>query len=157
MTNRIIELKCTASVKLDNHQFVVSFNSAGNEKYQITFRENVRIGAIIRINTYYHTFQKLDDNYRISIKQNYFTKESPEILELFLADRYETRDKKQISVYKDSNTLEVFKMEEKESMLKLNSARLINLKKEKLVIFKEAHIFNGNYIIENWIHQLEKK
>ena len=157
MTNRIIELKCTASVKLDNYQFVVSFNSADNEKYQITLKENVRIGTIIRINSCYHTLQKFDNDFRISIKQDYFIKKVPEILELFLAEKYETKDKKQISVYKDSNTLEVFKMAEKESRLKLNSTRLINLKKEKLVIYKEAHIFNGNYIIENWIHQFENK
>ena len=54
---------------------------------------------------------------------------------------------------KDSNTLEIFKMVEKGNKLKLNSTRLINIEKEKLVIIKEAHVFNGNYIIENWIHQ----
>ena len=157
MTNRIIELECTSSVKLDNYQFVVSFNSADNEKYQMTFRENVATGTIIRINSCYHTIQKFDNDFRIRIKQDFLSREAPDILELFLADKYETNDKKQISVYKDSNTLEVFKMAEKESKLKLNSTRLLNLKKEKLAIVKEAHIFNGNYIIENWIHQLEKK
>jgi hypothetical protein len=48
-------------------------------------------------------------------------------------------------------------MIENGNKLKLNSTRLINLEKEKLGIIKKAHLFNGNYIIENWIHQFEKK
>jgi hypothetical protein len=55
-------------------------------------------------------------------------------------------------VYKDSNTLEFYKMIESGDNLKLNSSRLINLKNENLVIMKKPHIFNGNYLIENWIH-----
>jgi hypothetical protein len=76
---------------------------------------------------------------------------------LFLSEKFEAKNNEQISVYKDSNTLEIFKMVEKGNKLKLNSTRLINIEKEKLVIIKEAHIFNGNYIIENWIHHFEKK
>jgi hypothetical protein len=157
MTNRIIELKCVDCVKLDNNQFVGSFNSVDNEKYQMTFRDNVPVGTIIRLNTYYHTTQKIDDYFRISIKQDYLAKERPVVLELFLSDKYETKDNEQISVYKDSNTLEIFKMIEKGNKLKFNSTRLINREKEELVVIKEAHIFNGNYIIENWIHQFKKK
>jgi hypothetical protein len=157
MTNMIIELKCIDCVKLDKDQFVVSFNSVDNEKYQMTFNQSVPINTIIRLNTYYHTIQKFDDYFRISIKQDYIAKEKPIILELFLADKYETKDNDQISVYKDSNTLEIFKMVEKGNQPKLNSTRLINIEKEKLVIIKKPHIFNGNYIIENWIHQFENK
>ena len=157
MINKIIELKCIDCVKLDKDQFVVSFNSVDNEKYQMTFHENVPVDTIIRLNTYYHTIQKIDDYFRISIKQDYIVIERPVILELFLADKYETKNSEQISVYKDSNTLEIFKMIEKENKLKLNSTRLINLDKEKLGIIKKAHIFNGNYIIENWVHQFGKK
>jgi hypothetical protein len=157
MTNRIIELICIDCVKLDNNQFVGSFNSVDSEKYQMTFRENVPVGTIIRLNTYYHTIQKIDDYFRISIIQDYLGKERPVVLELFLSDKYEIKDSEQISVYKDSNTLEIFKMIEKGSKLKLNSTRLINREKEELLIIKEAHIFNGNYIIENWIHPFEKK
>lgn len=152
MIDKIIELKCIDCIKLDNNQFVVTFIS-DNKKYQMTFHEKVLIDSVIRINTYYHTIQKIDDYYRISIKQDYVSKEAPTILDLFLADKYETENKGQISVYKDSNTLEIFKMIEKGDDLKLNSNRLINTKKEELIIIKEAHIFNGNYIIENWIHQ----
>ncbi|MGD0754099.1 MAG: hypothetical protein ABR927_03480 [Bacteroidales bacterium] len=157
MTNKIIELKCINCIKLDKNQFVASFNSADNEKYQMTFHENVPGDTIIRLNTYYHTIQKIDDYFRISIKQDYLGKDRPVVLELFLSDKYETKDNEQISVYKDSNTLEIYKIIEKGNNLKLNSTRLINREKEELVIIKEAHIFNGNYIIENWIHQLKKK
>lgn len=156
MTNRIIELRCIDCVKLDNSQFVGSFNSVDSEKYQMTFRENVPVNAVIRLNTYYHTIQKIDDYFRISVKQDYFVKDRPAIFELFLTDIYQINND-QVSVYKDSNTLEIFKMVEKGNNLKLDSTRLINLEKENLVIIKEAHIFNGNYIIENWIHQFEKE
>ena len=155
MTNKIIELKCVDCVKLDKYQFVVTFIS-DSEKYQMTFHEKVPNDTVIRINTYYHTIQKFDDYFRISIKQDYLAKEAPTILDLFLADKYETKNKEQISVYKDSNTLEIFKIVEKGNNLKLNSNRLINIKNENLIIIKEAHIFNGNYIIEKWIHQFEK-
>jgi hypothetical protein len=157
MTNEIIELKCIDCVKLDTNQFVGSFNSVDSEKYQMTFHDNVPVDTIIRLNTYYHVIQKIDDYFRISIKQDYFIKDRPAIFELFLTDKYETKNNEQISVYKDSNTLEIFKMVEKGNKLKLNSTRLVNTEKEKLGIIKEAHIFNGNYIIENWIHQFEKK
>ena len=157
MTNKIIELRCIDCVKLDNNQFVGSFNTVDSEKYQMTFHENIPVDTIIRLNTYYHVIQKMDDYFRISIKQDYFVKDRPAILELFLTDKYETKNNDQVSVYKDSNTLEIYKMVEKGNKLKLNSTRLINIEKEKLVIIKEAHIFNGNYIIENWIHQFEKK
>jgi hypothetical protein len=157
MTNRIIELKCIDCVKLDDNQFVGSFNSVDSEKYQMTFRENVPVGTIIRLNTYYHTIQKIDDYFRISIKQIYLVKDRPDIFELFLTDKYEAKNNEHISVYRESNTLEIFKMIEKGNKLKLNSTRLINIKKENLAILKEAHIFNGNYIIENWIHPFEKK
>ena len=152
MTNKIIKLKCINCIKLDKNKFVASFNSVGNEKYQMTFHENVPVDTIIRLNTYYHTIQKIDDYFRISIMQDYLGKESPNVLELFLSDKYETKDNEQISVYKDSNTLEIFKMIENGNKLRLDSTRLINREKEELVIIKEAHIFNGNYIIENWIH-----
>jgi hypothetical protein len=155
MTNKIIELKCVDCTKLDKYQFVVTFTS-DSEKYQMTFHENVPNNTVIRINTYYHTIQKFDDCFRISIKQDYVSKETPTILDLFLADKYETKNKEQISVYRDSNTLEIFKMIEKGDNLKLNSNRLINLKSENLIIMKEPHIFNGYYVIENWIHQFGK-
>jgi len=155
MTNKIIELKCVSSVKLDNYQYVVTFIS-DKEKYQMTFHENVPIDLVIRINTYYHKVQRFDDHFRITINQNFIPKATPDILELFLANKYETKNKGQISVYKDSNTLEIFKMIEKGSRLKLNSTRLLDLKTENLIIIKEAHIFNGNYIIENLIHEFNK-
>ena len=123
----------------------------------MTFHENVPVDTIIRLNTYYHTIQKIDDYFRISIKQDYIVVERPVILELFLADKYETMNNEQISVYKDSNTLEVFRMTGKVNKLKLDSVRTIRLKEENLVVYKEAHLFNGNYIIENWIHQFGKK
>ncbi|MCX6236066.1 MAG: hypothetical protein NTY07_00685 [Bacteroidia bacterium] len=157
MTNKIIELKCFDCVKLDNYQFVASFYSMDNEKYQMTFHEKVSVDTVIRINTYYHTIQKFGDYFRISINHDYFTQERPDILELFLADKYETKEKKQISIYKDSNTLDVFRIIDKDNKRSLNSTRLLNLSKEKLIIIKEAHIFNKNYVIENWIHQLGKK
>ena len=157
MTNKIIELKCIDCVKLDKDQYVVSFNSDDNEKYQMTFQENVPVDTTIKLNTYYHTIQKIDNYFRISIKQDFIGKERPVVLELFLADKYETMNNEQISVYKDSNTLEVFKMVEKGNGLKLNSTRLINAEKEKLIIIKKAYLFNGNYIIENWIHQFGKR
>jgi len=152
MDNRILELRCNNCVKLDKHQFVVSFDCLDGKKYSMTFPEEIPIGISIRINSFFHTFQKLDDTYRISIKQSYLTKEKPTVLDLFLADKYETKNKKQISVYKDSNTLEFYKMIESGDNLKLNSSRLINLKNENLVTMKKPHIFNGNYLIENWIH-----
>jgi hypothetical protein len=145
------------SVKLDKYQFVASFISLDNEKYQITFQERVNVDTILRLNSHYHTIQKIDDTFKISIKQDYFNKDSPEILELFLSDKYETEVGQQISVYKDSNTLEVFKIVEKADTFKLNSIRLLKLKNMKLIIIKEAHTFNGNYVIENWIHHLDKK
>ena len=160
MTNKIIELKCVECVKLVDNQYIADFYSVDNERYQIAFHEEISVNTIIRINTYYHTIQKIDDYFRVSIKQNFVSfSTEPEIFEFFLADKYENNDKL-ISVYKDSNTLETFKIFEKGNKDKLNSTRLINLKKEKWVIVKEAHIFNGNYIIENWIHvlpQLPKK
>jgi hypothetical protein len=151
MDNRILELKCNKCVKIDEHQFAVSFACLDGEKYSMTFPEDVPIGISIRINSFYHTFQKLDDAYRISIKQSYLTKEKPTVLDLFLADKYDTKDKEQISVYKDSNTLEIYKMIESGDNHKLNSSRLIHLKNENLVIMKTPHIFNENYLIENWI------
>jgi hypothetical protein len=156
MDNRILELKCNNCVKLDRYQFIGSFNSLDNEKYSMTFSEEIPIGISIRINTFYHTFQKLDDTFRISIKQPYLIHETPNILDLFLADKYETKNKEQVSVYKDSNTLEIYKMINMGDNLKLNSRRLINLKNENLTIIKKPHIFNGNYIIENWINHFGK-
>jgi hypothetical protein len=41
--------------------------------------------------------------------------------------------------------------------LKLSSSRLFNLKNENLVIIKKPNVFNGNYIIENWIQPFPKK
>ena len=157
MDNRILELRCSNCVKLDKYQFIVSFNSLDNEKYSMTFPEEVPIGISIRMNSFYHTFQKLDDTFRISIKQAYLTKEMPTVLELFLSDKYETKNKGQVSVYKDSNTLEIYKMIEKGDNLKLNSSRLFYLKNENLVIIKKPHVFNGNYIIENWIQPFPQK
>jgi hypothetical protein len=157
MDNRILELRCNNCVKLDKYQFIVSFNSPENEKYSMTFPEEVPIGISIRINSFYHTFQKLDDTFRISVKQAYLTKEIPTVLELFLANKYETKNKEQISVYKDSNTLEIYKMTERGDDLKLNSVRLLDLKNENLVIIKKPHVFNGNYIIENWIELFPRK
>jgi len=157
MDNSILELRCNNCVKLDKYQFVVSFNSLDNEKYSMTFPEEVPIGISIRMNSFYHTFQKLDDTIRISIKQAYITKEMPTVLDLFLSDKYETKNKEQISVYKDSNTLEIYKMIERGDNLKLNSSRLLKLKNENLVIIKKPHVFNGNYIIENWILPFPRK
>jgi hypothetical protein len=157
MENRILELKCNNCAKLDKYQFIASFNSLDNEKYTMKFSEEVPIGMSIRINTFYHTIQKNDDTFRISIKQAYLTKDTPTVLELFLADKYETKNKEQISVYKDSNTLEIYKMIERGDNFKLNSSRLLNLKNENLVIIKMPHVFNGNYIIENWIQPFPKK
>ena len=157
MDNSILELRCNNCVKLDKYQFVVSFNSLDNEKYSMTFPEEVPIGISIRMNSFYHTFQKLDDTIRISIKQAYITKEMPTVLDLFLSDKYETKNKEQISVYKDSNTLEIYKMIERGDNLKLNSSRLLNLKNENLFIIKKPHVFNGNYIIENWIQPFPQK
>ena len=157
MDNSILELRCNNCVKLDKYQFVVSFNSLDNEKYSMTFPEEVPIGISIRMNSFYHTFQKLDDTIRISIKQAYITKEMPTVLDLFLSDKYETKNKEQISVYKDSNTLEIYKMIERGDNLKLNSSRLLKLKNENLVIIKKPHVFNGNYIIENWIQPFPQK
>ena len=157
MDNRILDLKCNNCIKLDEHQFVASFDCIDGEKYSMTFHEEVPIGIIIRINSFYHTFQKLDNTYRISIKQTYLTKETPTVLDLFLADKYETKNKEQITMYKDSNTLETYKMVESGNNLKLNASRLLNLKNENLVIMKKPHIFNGNYLIENWILHFGKK
>jgi hypothetical protein len=123
----------------------------------MTFPEDVPIGMIIRMNSFYHTFQKLDDTFRISIKQAYLTKDMPAVLDLFLSDKYETKNKEFVSVYKDSNTLEIYKMIEWGDNLKLNSSRLLNLKNENLVIIKKPHVFNGNYIIENWIQPFPQK
>jgi hypothetical protein len=109
------------------------------------------------MNSFYHTFQKLDDTFRISIKQAYLTKEMPTVLELFLVDKYETNNKEQISVYKDSNTLEIYKIKEMGDNLKLNSSRLLKIKNENLVVIKKPNVFNGNYIIENWIQPFPKK
>ena len=157
MDNRILELTCNNCIKLDKYQFIVSFNSLENEKYSMTFPEEVTIGISIRMNSFYHTFQKLDDTFRISIKQAYLTKEMPTLLDLFLADKYENKNMEQVNVYKDSNTLEIYKMIERGDNLKLNSSRLLNLKNENLVIIKKPHVFNGNYIIENWIQPFPKK
>jgi hypothetical protein len=157
MDNKILELTCNNCVKLDKYQFIVSFNSLDNEKYSMTFPEEVPIGISIRMNSFYHTFQKLDDTFRISIKQAYLTKEMPAVLDLFLSDKYETKNKEQVSVYKDSNTLEIYKMIESGDNLKLNSSRLLNLKNENNVIIKKPHVFNGNYIIENWIKPFPQK
>ena len=157
MDNRILELTCDNCTKLDKYQFIVSFNSLGNEKYSMTFPEEVPIGISIRMNSFYHVFQKLDDTFRISIKQVYLTKETPSVLDLFLSDIYETKNKEQVSVYKDSNTLGVYKMVERADNLKLNSSRLLNLKNENLLIIKKPHVFNGNYIIENWIQPFPQK
>jgi NAD+--asparagine ADP-ribosyltransferase len=157
MDNSILELRCNECVKLDKYQFIVSFNSLDNEKYSMTFPEEVQIGISIRLNSFYHTFQKLDDNFRISIKQFYLTKEMPSVLDLFLSDIYETKNKEKVSVYKDSNTLEIYKMIEMVDNLKLNSRRLLDLKNENLVIIKKPHVFNGNYIIENWIQPFPQK
>jgi hypothetical protein len=157
MDNRILELRCSNCVKLDKYQFIVSFNSFDNEKYSMTFPEEVQIGISIRMNSFYHTFQKLDDTFRISIKQAYLTKEMPTVLELFLVDKYETNNKEQISVYKDSNTLEIYKIKEMGDNLKLNSSRLLKIKNENLVVIKKPNVFNGNYIIENWIQPFPKK
>lgn len=156
MENGILELICNNCIKLDKYQFIVSFNSPNNERYSMTFPEEVPIGISLRINSFYHTFQKLDDTFRISIKQMYLTKEMPTVLDLFLSDKYENKNMEQVSIYKDSNTLEIYKMIEKSDNLKLNSNRLINLKNEKLVILKKPHVFNGNYIIENWIQAFPK-
>jgi hypothetical protein len=123
----------------------------------MTFPEEVQIGISIRMNSFYHTFQKLDDTFRISIKQAYLTKEMPTVLELFLVDKYETNNKEQISVYKDSNTLEIYKIKEMGDNLKLNSSRLLKIKNENLVVIKKPNVFNGNYIIENWIQPFPKK
>jgi hypothetical protein len=117
----------------------------------MSFPEEVPIGIKIRMNSFYHTFQKIDDTFRISIKQAYLTKEMPTVLDLFLSDKYDTKNKEHVTVYKDSNTLEIYKMIERGDNLKLNSSRLLNLKNENLVIIKKPHVFNGNYIIENWI------
>ena len=152
MDNRILELKCNNCVKLDKYQFIVSFNSLDNEKYTMKFSEEVPIGTSIRINSFYHTIQKYGDTFRISIFQSFI---SLSILELFLADKFELKNGEQLSFYKDSNTLEVFKMTGKVNKLKLDSVRIIRLKEENLVVYKEAHLFNGNYIIENWIHHME--
>ena len=157
MDNRILELTCNNCIKLDKYQFIVSFNSLDNDKYSMTFPEEVPIGISIRMNSFYHTFQKLDDTFRISIKQAYLTKEMPTVLDLFLSDKFETKNKEQVSVYKDSNTLEIYKMIERGDNLKLNSSRLLNLKNENLVIIKKPHVFNGNYIIENWILAFPRK
>jgi hypothetical protein len=157
MNNRILGLTCNNCIKLDKYQFIVSFNSLDNEKYSMTFPEEVPIGVSIRMNSFYHKFQKLDDTFRISIKQAYLTKEMPAVLDLFLSDKYETKNKEQVSVYKDSNTLEIYKMIESRDNLKLNSSRLLNLKNENLVIIKKPHVFNGNYIIENWILPFPRK
>ena len=123
----------------------------------MTFPEEVPIGISIRMNSFYHTFQKLDDIFRISIKQAYLSKEMPTILDLFLAEKYENKNKELVNVYKDSNTLEIYKMIEREDNLKLNSSRVLNLKNENLVIIKKPHVFNGNYIIENWIQPFPQK
>jgi hypothetical protein len=48
-------------------------------------------------------------------------------------------------------------MIERGDNFKLNSSRLLNLKNENLVIIKMPHVFNGNYIIENWIQPFPKK
>jgi hypothetical protein len=157
MDNRILELTCDNCIRLDKYQFIVSFNSLDSERYSMTFPEEVPIGISIRMNSFYHTFQKLDDTFRISIKQAYLTKEMPTVLDLLLSDKYETKNKEQVSVYKDSNTLEIYKMIERGDNLKLNSSRLLNLKKENLVIIKKPHVFNGNYIIENWIQPFPQK
>ena len=157
MDNCILELTCNNCIKLDKYQFIVSFNSLENEKYSMTFPEEVTIGISIRMNSFYHTFQKLDDIFRISIKQAYLTKEMPTILDLFLAEKYENKNKELVNVYKDSNTLEIYKMIERGDNLKLNFSRLLNLKNENLVIIKKPHVFNGNYIIENWIQPFPKK
>lgn len=157
MEHSIIELTCFECIQLDNYQYVASFHSTNNEKYQMTFHEKVPIDTLISINTYYHTLQKFNDYTRISINQDYITQHSPDVLELFLVDKYETKDNNQIAVYNDSNTLETFKMIDYDSNLALNSKRFINLPKEKLVIIKEAHIYKGNYVIENWIHRLGQK
>lgn len=153
MDNRILELKCNKCVRFDKDKFMVSFDSPDNEKYTMTLSEDIPIGNKIRINSYYHSFQKLDDTIRISIVQSYFGKEALTILELFLADKFDLRNGKQISIYRDSNTLEVFKMIEQANKLKMNSYRLIRLKEDNLMVYKEAHICNGNYLIENWIHR----
>ncbi len=157
MDNRILELRCSNCVKLDKYQFIVSFNSPDNEKYSMTFPEEVPIGISIRMNSFYHTFQKFDDTFRISIKQAYLTRDMPTILELFLVDKYEIMNKGQVSVYKDSNTLEIYRMIESGDSLKLNSRRLFNLKNENLLLIKKPNVFNGNYIIENWIQPFSKK
>jgi len=157
MEHRIIELTCFECIKLDNYQYVVGFYSTDNEKYQMTFHEKVSVDTTIRINTYYHTLQKFNDYTRISINQDYIAQHSPDILELFLVDKYKTKENNQIVTFKDSNTLETFKMIDNESNHSLNSKRLINLSKEKLVIIKEAHICNNSYVIENWIHHLGQK
>jgi hypothetical protein len=156
MDNRILELRCDNCVKLDKYQFIVSFNSNDNEKYSMTFPEEIPIGIRIRMNTFYHTFQKLDDTFRISIKQVYLSKETPTVLDLFLSDKYKTKNGVQVSVYKDSNTLEIYKIAENGDNLKLNTSRLLNLKNENLVILKKPHVFNGNYLIENWIQLFPK-
>ena len=81
----------------------------------------------------------------------------PNVLELMLIEKYYTRYNDEVIVYKDLNTKEVFKIFEKDNRRSLNSVRLINLSKEKLVIVKEPHIYDSNYIIENWIHHFGKK
>jgi hypothetical protein len=76
---------------------------------------------------------------------------------LFLSDKYEKKNKEQISVYKDSNTLEIYKMIERGDNLKLNCSILLNLKNKNLVIIKKPYVYNGNYIIENWIQPFPQK
>ena len=83
-------------------------------------------------------------------------KETPTVLDLFLSDKYKTKNGVQVSVYKDSNTLEIYKIAENGDNLKLNNSRLLNLKNENLVIIKKPHVFNGNYLIENWIQPFPK-
>jgi hypothetical protein len=48
-------------------------------------------------------------------------------------------------------------MIERGDNLKLNCSILLNLKNKNLVIIKKPYVYNGNYIIENWIQPFPQK
>ena len=146
----MIELECIESKFNDklNH-YCSDFIDNNGKHYQICLHDYIPENKKIRINRFYHIFIEKGNFTEIIVKQKFDIKNQPEELELEIIDYY-VLNKGGILTFRDTNTLDIFKMKVDKLSKEIGSIEILNLNQLKLTVSSMPHYYD-KYVIENWL------
>ena len=146
--DKIISLKVIETVKTIYGNYIIGLEDYKKQKYQLSIHDSIPVGAVFKINTYYHKISLKNEVRVISIKQ-FYIRNQPQILEVEVIEINDVIDGFVVT-YLEITTKNIFKMKVLKPRMLIGEVGVLNLKKNGMFVKTKPH-FYGSYCIENWI------